>query len=105
MVELHSKIKNERISFLQMQYQHLVIGRTLASPKQKKVNHFMFTFTGQPIRRYTIESVFARVLVGRFNDTLMYCVMKLFKGRNEDLIRIIEFYQRMAIWFTRSKPM
>jgi hypothetical protein len=99
-VDLHARIKrkNEQIAFLEMQYQHVVIGRALSStPKQKKVNYFMFTFTGPPIRRYTMESVFERVVVGRFNDTLMYCVMKLFKGRDEDtLIKLIAEYNQIV---------
>jgi hypothetical protein len=81
-----------------MQYQHVVIGRALsASPKQKKVDSFMFTFTGPPLRRYTMESVFKRVSMGHFNDSLMYCVLKLFKGRDEDtLITLIEEYNQIV---------
>jgi hypothetical protein len=90
------KGKNEKISVLKMQHQQVVIGRALSSsPKQKKVNNFMFTFTGPPIRRYTMESVFERVAIGRFNDSLMYCVMKLFKGRDEDtLVKLIAEYNQ-----------
>ena len=100
MMELYARIKrkNEQIAFLEMQHQHVVIGRALsASPKQKKVDYFMFTFTGPPLRRYTMESVFERVIIGRFNHTLMYCVMKLFKGRDEDtLIQLIAEYNQIV---------
>ena len=76
---------------------HMMISRALSAPIQKKVNCFMFTFTGPRIRRYTMEYVFSSVIMGRFNDTLLYCVLRLFKGREEnDLMKLIEEYNTIV---------
>ena len=71
---------------------HMMITRAL-SAKKKKVLCFSFLFTGLDIKRYTMEYIFSIVTIGEFNDTLKYCRLTLFEGRDENtLMRLIEDY-------------